>query len=211
MLITLILFITNILNRIGKSTSWDASFRRLLYTIVDREELIIVRDEALEIVRPRVFEVKSLDRWGLERQIDRSRSKAIDDLRKGERSIAIAGGIFAILITNLFGWVFGGLVVSITILFFTLTVAFRVVVVDILAYSSANTQYADLIELLKMKGWNNGPLRSYGAMGVVVVAIFTSTTGAKSSEYLDSGMQMADSITFGFIESNEDRWTAEGD
>lgn len=184
-IIFLAIWIMEIPNIIGKKFNLDRYLRAILYKIINEDKLLYFRDEVMELAISHVNLGTSFDEWGLQRQIDKYRKQAISRLRRGEQIIAIAGGLLAILFGNVFDLILGALIVSIGAIFLTIIVAFRVLVVDVLAYSSIENRHASVTELVKMSAWNKGPLSGEGGIAVVIISVIASRNQKLAWQILD--------------------------
>lgn len=201
------LYILDIPNKIGKKLDIERFFVTALYWLVDERELTKVRSDYLDAIHSVAEYNKNRSRWGLVREIDLHRNSAIQDLKRGEQFIAIFGGIFTVAVGNLLGYAFGGLVLSLAVLFYTLTVGFRTLVVDSLAFSGRRHRNAPLDELSKMKAWNAGPLRGTGGLGVVLATIL-SLRGKPGYEL---GIGFAEWYASIRLDYDDSKWRAESD
>lgn len=199
------LWIIDIPNKLGKRWGLENTFRDLLYRIIDEEELRFFRDEYMSVLHPKIEYRDDIERWGLRREIDLQRERAVNDLQQGRRIIAVLGGVLTVIIGDLFGIGWAALSLSIIIIFYSVVVAFRILVVDSLAYSSIPYKDAPLRELAKMKAWNEGPLRGRGGMGVVIASLITSRDSLGSK----LGMEVTDFVSDKYIEYDKDRWRDE--
>lgn len=203
----LFLHVVDIPNKLGKRLGLQDFFRRALYRVVDKKEVRYFRDEYMEVLHPKIEYREGIERWGLERQMDIHRERAIQDLRKGEQFIALTGGFTALIAGYGFGLALGALTISIAILIFSLIVGFRVIVVDILAYSSLHNRPASIRELAKMKTWNEGPLRGRSGVGVVIASIITS----RGSIGQELGFKIMDDLSVLYIDYDDERWRNKDD
>jgi len=199
------LWILNLPNRVGKRWGFETWFRAGLYRVVDRESLISLREEFLEVMHPKKSYPEELDEWGLRREIDRNRREAIEDLRDGEQLIAVIGGVTAIVTGTVLGLAGAGVVVTLVVLFYTFAVTLRILVVDSLAYSGTERPGASVRQLGKMATWNHGPLRGKGGMAVV----FGSIISPLSPPGQQLGMELFDRISSHRFDYNTDKWRSD--
>lgn len=199
------LWIVDLPNMIGKRLDLDQRYRSVLYTFINEEELTLIRDDFINTLHSRIEYQDNLSKWGLRREIDRHRERAIRDLKQGEQVIAVTGGIFAVLIGNLFGFSFGGLVLTIVVLFYSLIASFRVLVVDSLAFSGQLYPNASMRELSKMKTWNEGPLRGSSGVAVVLTCLFN----LRGRFGYQIGLEMMDDIFKIKINYDDEKWKSD--
>ncbi|MFB6186629.1 MAG: hypothetical protein ABEI86_07165, partial [Halobacteriaceae archaeon] len=143
----LVLWIFDLPNKLGKQFNVDESFRRILYRVVNEDELEYFRDEFMAVVHTKAKYREGIERWGLRREIDLERERAIQDLRRGEQVIAILGGVLTIILGNFFGIAIAALALTVITVFYSIAVGFRVLVVDTLAYSGTPHKHTTLREL----------------------------------------------------------------
>jgi nitrogen fixation-related uncharacterized protein len=195
------LWVIDIPRRIGQYFDFEGAIRRVLYRVIDPEEMRLFRDDMLHIVESEVEMEDGLDRWGLLREIDKSQEKIELRLKNGEFAFSFVGGVVALLVGNILGIVYGGVVLTLVGLLFSFLVTVRIIITDTLCYKSINHRNEPVRRLALLKGWNTGPIFGTGAVGVAVLSAISSRDGGGYR----LGRRILETIA-GVMYRDEDKW-----
>lgn len=176
--ITVFLWIVDVPRKVGQYLTLEEAIRRLAFRIFDPHEMRAFRDDMLHIIESEIDEGEKWDRWGLLRDIDTAQDEIEDRLKDGEFAFTFGGGIAALIVGNVFGLTYGGIVLTIVGLLFSFVVALRIIITDALCYQSINHQDDSLRHLAILKGWNRGPVFGKGAMSIAILSMIASRGGA---------------------------------
>lgn len=176
--VMILLWIVDVPRKVGQRLDFEGAIRSVLYRVVDPEEMRQLRDELLHILESEIEVENDPDRWGLLREIDRSQREVERRLKNGEFAFSFVGGLTALIVTNLFGIVIGGILLTVVGLLFSLLVTARIIITDTLCYSSVTHRNDPIRRLALLKGWNRGPIFGSGAVGVAILSAFASRDGA---------------------------------
>jgi hypothetical protein len=199
--LVVLLWLVDVPRRIGQRLDFENAVRKMLYWVVDPEEMLRLRDDMLHIVESEMEVEDGLDRWGLLREIDSSQGEIEQRLKNGEFAFSFIGGLVALIVGNLFGIAFGGLLLTIVGLLFSILVTARIIISDTLCYRSTNHRHESIRRLALLKGWNRGPIYGSGAVGVAILSAIASTDGAGYR----FGREILE-IYAGLQYSGEDKW-----
>lgn len=202
--VVILLWIVDVPRKVGQRLDFEDAIRGVLYRAVDPDEMRRFRDDMLHILESEVEVEDGLDRWSLLREIDKSQNEVERRLKNGEFAFSFVGGLAALAVGNLLGIVFGGILLTVVGLLFSLLVTTRIIITDILCYRSINHRDEPIRRLALLKGWNRGPIFGSGAVGVAVLSAIASRKGA--------GYRIGRGLleTFAQIKyGEEDKWQAE--
>jgi hypothetical protein len=223
-LLTMILFLrvfallTAIPELIGERASIESRFREFVYWLVNVDEVERFRDDMLLMMVEHMedrgektvnlnfpTESTELDQWGLLRLIETGREDAKRRLREGEFLLSFVGAILALLVSEVFGLAYAGLLMPILLLVFSFLVSVRIVVTELLAYSSKGVDGYPTFWLLMMAGWNKNQIGHNTSMMIAAAFIVfsTSSTGYKM------GMEIVDWFGARSNPTEERKWRVE--
>lgn len=174
----ILLWIVDLPRKVGQRLDFEEVIRVVLYRAVDPEEMRRFRDDMLHILESEIEVEGNLDRWGLLREIDRSQRKVEWRLKNGEFAFSFVGGLTSLVVGNLLGIVFGGILLTVVGLLFSLLVTARIIITDTLCYQSVDHRNEPIRRLALLKGWNRGPIFGSGAVGVAILSAIASRDGA---------------------------------
>jgi hypothetical protein len=175
--ISIILWIIDIPRKVGSHLTFEQGIRKVLFRVLDPEEMRSFRDDMMHIVESEIDENGDWDRWGLLREIDTAQNEIEDQLKDGEFAFTFVGGAAALVVGSLFGITSGGVVLTLVGLFFSVLVALRIIITDTLCYRSINHRNDPLHRLVILKGWNRGAVFGSGAMAIAILSVFVSQGG----------------------------------
>jgi hypothetical protein len=202
--LSIVLYVTDIPRKIGSHLTFEEIIRNVLFSVLNPQEMRNFRDDILHILESEIDENKDWDRWGLLREIDTAQNDIEDRLKDGEFAFTFVGGATAIIIGNVLGLVYGGIVMSIVGLIFSLLVAVRVIITDTLCYQSVGHRDDPLPRLALLKGWNRGPIFGTGAVGVAILSVVASRGGTGYR----CGIRLLENVAE-IQYSDSDRWRVE--
>lgn len=197
----IVLWIIDIPRKVGQYFDFEGAIRRVLYRVIDPEEMRFFRDDMLHIMESEVEMEEGLDRWGLLREIDKSQQEIELRLKNGEFAFSFVGGVVALLVGNVLGIVYGGVVLTLVGLLFSFLVTVRIIITDTLCYKSINHRNEPVRRLALLKGWNTGPIFGTGAVGVAVLSAVSSRD--RGGYHL--GRRILETIA-GVMYGGEDKW-----
>lgn len=174
-LIFVLLWLFDIPQKVGSYISIEDSIRKLLFYVIDPDEMRNVRDDMLHIMESEVN--IDLDRWGLLREIDTAQEEIEHRLKDGEFAFTLLGGAAALIIGNGFGILIGGLVLTLVVLIFSIIVALRLIITDALCYQSIYHRNDPIHRLAILRAWNKGPVFGKGAVGIAIISLITTRGG----------------------------------
>lgn len=199
--ITLTLWIIEIPRKVGQYFTFEDSIRRVLFYVLDPQELRTFRDDMLYIVEAETEESEEWDRWGLLREIDTAQNEIERRLKDGEFAFTVGGSAVALLIGTVFGFTYAGIVLTIVGLAFSLLVSLRIIITDALCYQSINHRNDPIRHLAVLRGWNRGPVFGTGAVGLALLSVIASQG--------DSGYHLGTELLEEYVKwkvGGEDRW-----
>lgn len=142
----ILLWIVDVPRKVGQRLDFEGGIRAMLYRVVDLEKTRQFRNDMLHILESEVEVEGDPDRWGLLREIDKSQKEIERRLKNGEFAFSFVGGVAAFFVGNLLGIVFGGLLLTIVGLLFSLLVTARIIPPTLFATgvpTTGTTRYAD--------------------------------------------------------------------
>ena len=175
---------------IGNRISLENRFRRFVYWLVNVEEVERFRDDVLLMMTEHVetsgetatdldFPTSpvELDEWGLVRLIEQGREDAKRQLREGEFILSFVGTITTIIVSQVAGLAFAGLLLTVLLVVFSFVVSARIVVTDLLAYKAMDVERFPKTWLVMMAGWNQNQIGHNTSMMIAAIFIVFSTSG----------------------------------
>ncbi|AJF24643.1 MULTISPECIES: hypothetical protein [unclassified Haloarcula] len=202
-LISVSLVLIDLPRRVGEVINFDDAIRVVLFRFSDPEEMREFRDDVLHIVESE-NENSGSDRWSLLREMDKAESEIENRIRNGEFAFSFAGGISALLVGNVFGISYGGVVITIVVLVFSLLVSARIIVTDILCYEPVKHRNDPIERLEILYAWNTSAAMKQGAVGIAILTAFAS----RSEQGYRVGIWLLDTIA-NMLYSDDDRWRVE--
>lgn len=172
------LWIMDIPRKVGGHFTFESAMRKVLFHVLNPDEMRSFRDDMLHIVESEIGEGDNWDRWSLLREIDTAQDEIERRLKDGEFAFTFLGGVTALIVGNIFGIVYGGIVLTLVGLLFSLLIAIRIIITDTLCYQSINHRNDPLRRLAILKGWNRGAVFGTGAVGVAILSVIASRGGA---------------------------------
>lgn len=194
---------------IGRNVSVEHLAMKIVYRVVDVDRALTFRDDLLLIFEERFrwsdeYDM-DLDRWGLLRQIDLHYEKSKKELREGEFVLSLLGGFLAVVVGVLYNFRYAGVVLAVVILFFSILVVLRVVITELLSYTSFNVKDEPVERLVLYKGWNAAQVNH--SSSVVVATLFVALSSSEIG--YDLGLDIIDAVGKDAAPVENDRWSAD--
>lgn len=179
-LLSIGLYIASLPRKAGRLSFSSILKELVFYRVCDRRELRLMRDDMMHVLAnildPQV-DYEEFDRWGALRGIDEAREESKETLRDGELVITFTGSILALIVGNLFNLFYGGVILTIVALFFSLLVVVRVAIIDELSYHSTYLRHESPESLMLMKSWNEGVIKGRSSVGIAILSILIEYDG----------------------------------
>ncbi|WP_256301142.1 hypothetical protein [Haloarchaeobius salinus] len=202
-LISVLLWVLDLPRRLGEAVNIEEIIRRIIFHIGDPDEMRRFRDDVLHIVESENKD-SGADRWSLLREMDQAKVKIEKTLQNGEFAFTFIGGVSALLVGNVFGVAFGGIVISLVALIFSILVTARTIVTEVLCYDSIEHRNDPMEKLEVLHAWNTRAALKKGAVGIAILTAFAS----RSKYGYQTGIQILDFVA-NALYSNDDKWQAE--
>ncbi|WP_217630174.1 hypothetical protein [Halorientalis regularis] len=134
--ISIFLYVMDLPRKVGEIVSFDSAIRLVIFRISSPDEMRSFRDDVLHILESGIKD-PGTDRWSLLHEMDDAKDEIEEKLRNGEFAFSFVGTITALLMGNVFGIVFGAVIITIVGLIFSFLVSARIIVTDVLCYERA--------------------------------------------------------------------------
>lgn len=180
--------------KIGEVIHPEDAIRRLLFKAVSPDEIRAQRDMFVGMIENEMFPPTENDRWSELRKIDHAQETVVDQLKSGEFIISVAGSLLALGLGNFVGLALAGVTLTMVAVAVSFFVAFRIIVTDLLSYSTTECRHYPMRRLVACRGWQEGPILGTGAVAVVFLAAVAPIS--------ESGYRIGISIVEFFIRQN---------
>lgn len=200
--------IASIPSVLGRRTSGERMAENVVDRFIGKDLLIAIRDDLIEVYIPVLDLPKNegLDKWGMMREADRAQEIAQDRLVGGESVLTFVGGIVSVLASPVTGL---GPAIALFLIFLSITVALRVVAINILAFDSLYYRYLSTKEMIIMRGWNCGPINGKEVWLFLLLSLLLSVFAKPGTSRYNFSMSILADLTAARAGRTLDKWQTE--